>query len=330
MKKYKLITFLLIFILSVISPSISKASNSFTDISNDFWAKDEIEFLVGKGIITGYGDGSFKPNNEVSKTHAAVMIVRSLNLDTANRPNPNLKDVKSDHLYYKEIATVIDLGIFPKTEYFNPTKALTRGEMAYAIVSGFGIEGIFLGNLQDPDIESESILYKNVKKLAANGITNVYQNGTFKPNDTVTRAQFSVFLSRIFNENFRKYSDNISEADNINGELVKVYINPVFVGEYKIKEEDIESYDKKYENSAFLMMYGKYSNIGNTFVSMDILINSYPHLLDEFVADRNLMELRRHDHKVFVNIVNLRIFLQHHYENVKLFGHEGYQSITTN
>ncbi|WP_214484485.1 hypothetical protein [Bacillus sp. SM2101] len=45
----------------------------------------------------------------------AVMFVRALGLNTSNRPDLGFSDISKDHIYYKEIAAVVDGGISPKS-----------------------------------------------------------------------------------------------------------------------------------------------------------------------------------------------------------------------
>ena len=56
-----------------------KKKNAFTDIENH-WAKDTINFLAEKGIITGRGDGTFDPDGTITRAEVAVMIARVMNL----------------------------------------------------------------------------------------------------------------------------------------------------------------------------------------------------------------------------------------------------------
>ncbi|MGE8080460.1 S-layer homology domain-containing protein [Peribacillus loiseleuriae] len=73
-------------------PNLASAAG-FSDVPTNFWAHDEIHFLTNEKIINGYPDGSFKPVQSITKIQSANTIIRSLQLDTNNRPNPNFKDM---------------------------------------------------------------------------------------------------------------------------------------------------------------------------------------------------------------------------------------------
>lgn len=173
--------------------------HNFKDVPATFWAKKEIEYLSYTSIIKGYPDGTFKPNNNVTRIQAATMIVRALNLDTKNRPDPKLADVKKGQYGYDVIATVIAEGIFPREAKFRPHEGLKRGEMAYVLTHSYDLTGTYHGQIKDV---SGSLL-TDVKALAGNGITNIYPDGTYRPNNVVNRSQFSTFLARVIDPTFR-------------------------------------------------------------------------------------------------------------------------------
>ena len=53
---------------------------SFTD-TQDYWAASYVDFLYSAGITTGYDDGTFRPNDNISRQQFAVMLFRYLGLD---------------------------------------------------------------------------------------------------------------------------------------------------------------------------------------------------------------------------------------------------------
>lgn len=68
-----------------------KAASLFSDIPADYMYAKEVKFLVDNKYVTGYGDGTFKPNQTLSRAHAAVIISRVLGLNTTNVKTPALK-----------------------------------------------------------------------------------------------------------------------------------------------------------------------------------------------------------------------------------------------
>lgn len=57
----------------------SPGTASFTDLSAAHWAYEDIGFAVSKGWVSGYSDGSFKPDNPITRAEAACIVNRALN-----------------------------------------------------------------------------------------------------------------------------------------------------------------------------------------------------------------------------------------------------------
>lgn len=166
---------------------------SFKDISSHYWAKEDIDNLISLGVITGYQDGTFKPEAPVSRLQAAAMIVRSLGLSTKNRPDPQLEDVKPGQYGYDVIATVVDEGIFSGANgRFHPNAPLTREQMAKILVNAYRLTGE--EEVHFRDISSSQWSKPYIATLLANQVTQA--NGLFRPNERTTRAQFAAFVSR--------------------------------------------------------------------------------------------------------------------------------------
>ena len=173
---------------------------TFKDLNKDFWAKDEISYLVEHEIINGYPDGTFNANKTITKAQGATMLVRALNLQTKNNPDPQFSDVSKNHGAYKEIAAAVAAGIFEKGGKFNPNEEMTRETVAVAIAKAFKLQSS--GQLNFTDVPTTSSAYKAIVSLAEHDITIGFEDGTFKPNQKVTRAQFSAFVARALSSDF--------------------------------------------------------------------------------------------------------------------------------
>ena len=84
------------------------AKTNFKDVPTKHWANEDVTYLFEKKIINGYSNEIFGPDDSIKRVDAARMIVRALDLDTSNRPIPNLKDITTKSDGYDDIATVID------------------------------------------------------------------------------------------------------------------------------------------------------------------------------------------------------------------------------
>ena len=76
-------------------PGVQAASieASFADVSQDHWAYEAIRELVQKGIIKGYGDGSFRGNQPMSRYEFALLVTKALQkYDKIDAENQELID----------------------------------------------------------------------------------------------------------------------------------------------------------------------------------------------------------------------------------------------
>lgn len=180
-------------LLSFVSLPLVQAA-TFKDVPSTHSNYVDIDFLSSKGIIQGYKDSTFKPENYVTNRQAAVMLVRALNLFDESYTNPGFSDVPTTDSSYKEIAIATEKGFFPKESKFSPNANITRESMARALAVAYNLTGT--SEIVFSDVPKTYWAYSHVTQLAANNITTGYNDGTFKPKNEVTRAHFAAFLTR--------------------------------------------------------------------------------------------------------------------------------------
>jgi len=98
------------------------------------WAKDIVEFLAARQIITGDNDGNFNPNIGITRAEFSTLIVRMLNLPLSET-NSQFADV-ANKWYESYIATAQEFGIVKGVSdtSFMPERIVSRQEMAAMIV----------------------------------------------------------------------------------------------------------------------------------------------------------------------------------------------------
>jgi endo-1,4-beta-xylanase len=110
------------------------ATQPFADVATTFAFCPHIDWLVDNGIATGFGDGTYRPGETVSRQAMAAFLYRLENGATPPPPCPvaAFSDVPSDHTFCPHIRWMAEEGIaggFPDGT-FRPTDSVTRGAMA--------------------------------------------------------------------------------------------------------------------------------------------------------------------------------------------------------
>ena len=151
------------------------------------------------------------------RNQAAAMMVRALDINTSGRPDAGFVDVSNNHPNRSVINAVSDEGIIRGSDdRFRPGEAISRAQMAAVLLRGFELE-----RSQKPmftDVPRVFWSFTDISTIAANRIASGYPDGTFRPNNKTTRAQFSVFL-----ENALKHAEGIpSHGETKYGQMVEV------------------------------------------------------------------------------------------------------------
>ncbi|MFC5589121.1 S-layer homology domain-containing protein [Sporosarcina soli] len=196
-------------------PTYTEAAKSFTDVKPVDHFNEAVSNLVERGIIKGYDDGTFRPNENISRAHAAKVMALALELDTENVIDPGFKDIPKSHPYYGHIAALVNAGIINGYEdnTFRPTGKLTRAHAAQMLVIGYDLEEE-LSNLPFKDINDKQWSTSYIQTLYAKEITTGTTETTFSPNTFVTRGQVASFINRSEKVAQKKGAKVIRIADN--------------------------------------------------------------------------------------------------------------------
>lgn len=151
------------------------------------------------GIITGYENGTFKPGASVSRINAMMMMLRAMGVQpSASAALPaTVTDIKKGAYGYDVLATAYTRGLINiQDNKINANGVMKRGEMAQALVKGFGLQGtadMKFTDIGKPDTYAQ---YNNIATLYHHRITTGTTASLYAPYDNVTRAQFATFIMR--------------------------------------------------------------------------------------------------------------------------------------
>lgn len=166
----------------------------FNDVTSSHWAYKQIMYMVSKDIVKGMKEKIFAPEEPTTRAQLAVMIVNALKLPTEGL-EAEFSDVQPSHWAYRHIAAAQKAGIIQGNEgRFRPNDSVTRGEMAAMLVRAFKLERLEKA-AEFSDVAEGYWAYDLIMRVADNGISRGYPDGSFKPAAKVKRAEVCVFLT---------------------------------------------------------------------------------------------------------------------------------------
>ncbi|MEZ0536482.1 endo-1,4-beta-xylanase [Caldicellulosiruptoraceae bacterium PP1] len=177
--------------------AVDKAENIFEDIKSH-WSKDAITKLLTNGIITGYENKTFKPNEKINLNELIVILSRTLNwegTENENSLNINLPAWAKDALI-----NAFNKGIINNEMLKDSSKKLTRLEAIELIVKATEnllpkIENNKLEFSDIKDISNDKLL--SIEKAISLGLISGYSDNTFRPNAPISRAEVCAIISRL-------------------------------------------------------------------------------------------------------------------------------------
>jgi len=170
-----------------------------TDIAGH-WAEGSIKQAVSKRIVGGYPDGTFKPDNAVTRAEFIVMLAGALNLDGKGAAVTFTDNDQIGQWAKRAVALTLQMEIINgyKDGSFRPDKHITRAEMASMIAKALKLPinvNATTGFADDEDIpEWAKGAVEAIRKL---GIANGRGGNQFVPNDAVTRSEAVVMLLKL-------------------------------------------------------------------------------------------------------------------------------------
>jgi len=239
-------------------------AEGFTDVSGH-WGKEYINKAAEKGYFSGYPDGTFLPENSITRMEFIIICTKFLNGNT----EVQVKETDNAYIYedvkevewalpiYKEFMSKVN--IYGNTSYhswgkmeiekvfgenFEPYKPITREE-AVAIFNIFIDDKYKSNSMSDFKDTMVATFPKSIATAAKLGIVNGYTDGSFKPFNFITRAEAAAMLL-----NFEKVTYAISDISYLdNNEIKNIYTD------YMEPEEVVDKILKYEKNNEYYNSY---------------------------------------------------------------------------
>jgi hypothetical protein len=175
------------------TPTTPSCDITFQDVTPDYWAYTYVQQLACSGIISGYPDGTFKPQNPTTRAQLTKMIVLSEGWTLANPDTPSFVDVDSSHLFYRYVETAFAHGVVHGYAggLFKPDAYVTRAEVAKMLVLARGWDLTVQAPYTLCDVSTDHWAWTYVQIALQHGTFTGYANGCFLPDAFATRAQLA-------------------------------------------------------------------------------------------------------------------------------------------
>lgn len=179
--------------LTITTSESGKSDNTTTYTVSESKTAD----LKRISYIKGYPNGNFKPHGNITRGEAATMFARLLNNSDNFGTTKTTKFTDANNQWYSEaINYVVNKGLisgYPDGT-FKPNANITRAEFAQ-MISGYVTVGGNATNFKDVN---DHWAKEAIEKLYGNKSVTGYPDGTFKPNDEITRAEAVTILNSVF------------------------------------------------------------------------------------------------------------------------------------
>lgn len=304
----KALSFLLSFVLIVSLVPVGQAA-SFKDVSSSYMFYDEITYLTEREIISGFADGNFKPNQPVTRAQAAIMIGKAINLNGS--PQKTIfSDVGTSNGASGYIQSAVNAGIIQgfNDGTFKPNNPVTRGQLAIFLTRAFDLTATT--KVSFSDVPTSSSAYSYIGNLVAANITSGYDDNTYRPEQAVTRGQFSAFMTRTLKSKEPTEAPVIGETYKINykvltdgtdkDSIMNTYVNQTaflqvtdnknevymefknssFITDFKVEGKKVETIKEANDSKIVKFEVADLSAKTNAWVKVDIAEMNYHHEYD--------------------------------------------------
>ncbi len=187
-----------------IPPAVATETSGarFSDVADDAGYAPHVAHIAALGVTMGYPDGTFQPDQPITRAHTAVFIVRALGLTPSGSPVGRFDDVSASASYASSVELVAERGITigcnSSGTMFCPHAPVTRAQAALYLVQAFGLPRAGGDGATFSDPGTDHPAHEAIEALNAAGITGGCDSepARFCGSRPVSRAEMAVFLSR--------------------------------------------------------------------------------------------------------------------------------------
>ena len=164
--------------------------------------------------VIGYTDGTIRPSNNISRAEVATIFFRLLTDEARtqyDKTTSSFSDIKDGAWCCRAVSTLTNMGIIKgyTDGTFQPNKSITRAELA-TIIARFAKLDVNTKTFSDI---TGHWAQKSIELAAGNGWINGYEDGTFRPNNNITRAETFAMINRVLDRQTESVSDLLPTSE---------------------------------------------------------------------------------------------------------------------
>ncbi|MBH8567181.1 S-layer homology domain-containing protein [Nostoc sp. CENA67] len=184
------------------TPSTTSTSN-FSDVSSDYWALPFIQALAERNIITGFPDGTFKPNQSVTRAEFATLIKKAFNQSPVRQlSSSGFRDVPANYWAADAIREAYETGFLTgyPGDLFQPNQQIPKVQALVALTNGLGLSSSDNTSTVNSTYYTDASAIPNyaVNNVAAatqaNLVVNYPNVNQLNPQVSLTRAEAAAIL----------------------------------------------------------------------------------------------------------------------------------------
>ncbi|MDR3243055.1 MAG: S-layer homology domain-containing protein, partial [Clostridiales Family XIII bacterium] len=191
-------------------------SAGFSD-TGSHWGRDAVARWTELDVLRGYEDGSFRPNNPITRGEVAVILDRIMKYETA--ASNAFTDLRSGEFYTDAILRANAAGVMQGDgATVRPTASITREEATALLARAFGVTDASASSSFSDNSQIASWARGLVAQMASEGYVQG-SGGAFRPKDSITRAEIATILDNAIGALYTSagtYTENVSNIAIVN------------------------------------------------------------------------------------------------------------------
>lgn len=217
------------------------SAKSFKDVNMSSELGRAVDYMSERNIISGYSNGTFRPNNNVTRVQAAKIVAGAVNVQPYIDKFPEVleqypeyftpqsyKDFSVSHANFKSALALREWGAMQgyDNNTFKPNNNLTRSQIAKVLSRAYAIPNYDEASYttkgkQFKDVKTDSESYTFIRKMVELNIMPETKPGYFSPNQKVTRGELALYIYRL-DQYFEKQASLMTNNVSLNaaGSLV--------------------------------------------------------------------------------------------------------------